>query len=122
MRTSKFKRPNKVLVFNGARVLVAITRSLRCAGDLTRGSRSTIFNCCTGKYTRAGVYYYRYLHPDVIIDLDDLDCLKLEEYDKMCGDERKYITTRKMAHLRQRADVKFKQKMAITKEMLSKAE
>ena len=79
MRTSKFKRPNKVLVFNGARVLVAVVRSLCSAAELTNNRASAVHNCCSGKYTRAGVYYYRYLHPDVLIDLDDLDCLKLEE-------------------------------------------
>ena len=111
MRRSKFRRPNKVLIFNGARVLVAVVRSLCSAAELTNNRASAVHNCCTGKYTRAGVYYYRYLHPDVLIDLDDLDCLKLEEYDKMCGDERKYITTSKMAYIRQR--VAEKQKKAV---------
>ncbi|MBR5283222.1 MAG: hypothetical protein IKU22_10650 [Alistipes sp.] len=122
MGRSKFRRPNKVLIFNGARVLVAVVRSLCSAAELTNNRASAVHNCCTGKTVRSGLYYYRQLHPDVLIEMDDLDSLKLEEYDKMCGDERKYITTRKMAHLRQRADVKFKQKMAIAKEMLSKAE
>ena len=102
MRTSKFKRPNKVLVFNGARVLVAVVRSLCSAAELTNNRASAAHNCCTGKTIRSGLYYYRQLHPDVLIEMDDLDCLKLEEYDKMCGDERKYITTSKMAHIRQR--------------------
>ena len=35
MRRSKFRRPCKVLIFNGARVLVAIVRSLHCAAELT---------------------------------------------------------------------------------------
>ena len=115
MRRSKFRRPNKVLIFNGTRVLVAVVRSLCSAAELTNNRASAVHNCCTGKYTRAGVYYYRYLHPDVLIDLDDLDCLKLEEYDKMCGDERKYITTSKMAHIRQKAEDKYKQRREATR-------
>ena len=43
--------------------------------------------------------------------MDDLDTLKLEEYDELCGAKRKYISTRKMAHIRQR--VAEKQKKAV---------
>ena len=49
MRRSKFRRPCKVLIFNGARVLVAIVRSLHCAAELTHENKSAIHNCCTGK-------------------------------------------------------------------------
>ena len=122
MRRSKFRRPNKVLIFNGARVLVAVVRSLCSAAELTNNRASAVHNCCTGKTVRSGLYYYRQLHPDVLIEMDDLDNLTLEEYDNLCCAERKYIATRKMAHLRQRADARHKQKMAIAKEMLSKAE
>ena len=102
MRRSKFKRPCKVLIFNGARVLVAIVRSLHCAAELTHENKSAIHNCCTGKSVRSGVYYYRQLHPDILLEMDDLDNLTLKEYDDLCGVKRKYISTRKMAHIRQR--------------------
>ena len=72
MRRSKFKRPCKVLVFNGTRVLVAIVRSLNSAAELTHGNLVAIHNCCTGKSVRSGAYYYRQLHPDIFIDMDDL--------------------------------------------------
>ena len=39
----------------------------------------------------------------------------LEEYDNLCGIECKYISTRRMAHLRQRADAKHRQKRGISK-------
>lgn len=39
MRRSKFKRPCKVLIFNGVSVLVAIVRSLRCAAELTHENK-----------------------------------------------------------------------------------
>ena len=54
MRRSKFRRPCKVLIFNGARVLVAIVRSLHCAAELTHENKSAIHNCCTGKSVRSG--------------------------------------------------------------------
>ena len=100
MRRSKFRRPCKVLIFNGARVLVAIVRSLHCAAELTHENKSAIHNCCTGKSVRSGVYYYRQLHPDILLEIDDLDKVTLKEYDDLCGVKRKYISTRKMAHIR----------------------
>ena len=54
MRRSKFRRPCKVLIFNGARVLVAIVRSLHSAAELTHENKSAIHNCCTGKSVRSG--------------------------------------------------------------------
>ena len=85
MRRSKFKRPCKVLIFNVARVLVAIVRSLHCAAELTHENKSAIHNCCTGKSVRSGAYYYRQLHPDILLEMDDLDKLTLKEYDDLCG-------------------------------------
>ena len=112
MRGSKFRRPCKVLIFNGARVLVAIVRSLHCAAELTHENKSAIRNCCTGKSVRSGIYYYRQLHPDILLDMDDLDNLTLKEYDDLCGVKRKYISTRKMARIRQKAKERQKERMA----------
>ena len=115
MRRSKFRRPHKVLIFNGARVLVAVVRSLCSAAELTNNRASAVHNCCTGKTVRSGLYYYRQLHPDVLIEMDDLDSLTLEEYDNLCCAERKYISTRKMALLRKRTDAKYKQQRETSK-------
>lgn len=115
MRRSKFRRPNKVLIFNGARVLVAVVRSLCSAAELTNNRASAVHNCCPGKTIRSGLYYYRQLHPDVLIEMDDLDNLTLEEYDNLCGAKRKYISTRKMALLRKRTDAKYKQQRETSK-------
>ena len=106
MRRSKFRRPQTTLIFNGARVLIAIVRSLNSAAELTHTLPASIYNCCIGKNVRSGVYYYRQLHPDILVDLSDLDNLKLEEYDSLCGDQRKYISTKEMACIRQRAKAK----------------
>ena len=101
-----------MLIFNGARVLVAIVRSLHCAAELTHENKSAIHNCCTGKSVRSGVYYYRQLHPDILLEMDDLDNLTLKEYDDLCGVKRKYISTRKMARIRQRAKDRQRVKIA----------
>ena len=98
-------------IFNGARVLVAIVRSLHCAAELTHENKSAIHNCCTGKSVRSGAYYSRLLHPDILLEMDDLDKLTLKEYDDLCGVKRKYNSTRKMAHIRQRVKDRQREKM-----------
>lgn len=118
MRKSSFKAPTIVLIFNSERILVAITRSLHCTAELTHRNLQSISFCCTGKYIRLGAYYYRHLHPDVLVDLDDLDNLSLEEYDRLCGVKRKYLPRRKMEHIRQNEAVKYQEKMNIAKEIL----
>ena len=86
MRRSSFKRPKMVLIFNGAQILVAITRSLHSAAELTKGNLQAISFCCTGKYICSGGFYFRHLHPNVEIELQDLGTLQLQDYDSLCGD------------------------------------
>lgn len=100
MRRSTFKRPKMVLIFNGAQVLVAVTRSLHSAAELTKGNLQAISFCCTGKYVCSGGLYFRHLHPDVEIELADLGTLMLKDYDALCGEKRTYYPVRKMAHKR----------------------
>ncbi len=100
MRRSKFKKPCKVLVFNGAHTLIAIIRSLHSVADLGQLNLQAISNCCTGKYISSGGFYFRHLHPDVLIDIDDLDNLTIEEYDRLCGVKREYYSVRVMKHKR----------------------
>ena len=54
MRRSTFKRPKMVLIFNGAQVLVAVTRSLHSAAELTKGNLQAISFCCTGNEAVTG--------------------------------------------------------------------
>ena len=56
MRRSKFRRPCKVLIFNGARVLVAIVRSLHCAAE---GFGEFVHLAADGLVNDAGVYLRR---------------------------------------------------------------
>ncbi len=106
MRRSNFKRPKTVLVFNGAQVLVAIIRSLHSAADLTKGNLQAISFCCTGKYICSGGLYFRHLHPDVEIEMNDLGVLQLQDYDALCGEKRAYYSVRQMAHKREAREKK----------------
>lgn len=96
-----FKQPKQVLVFNGAYVLIAIVRSLHSAAEFSGNNLQAISFCCTGKYVATGGFYFRHAHPDIEIEVSDLDTLKLQDYDRMCGEARRYFTVREMAHKRQ---------------------
>ncbi|GAB6121390.1 hypothetical protein [Dysgonomonas termitidis] len=100
MRKSPYKEPKQVLIFNNAKVLIAIVRSLHAASELSFCNLQAISFCCLGKYISTGGYYFRHVHPDIAIEPEDLDNLKLEEYDRMCGEERLYYSSRQLARKR----------------------
>jgi hypothetical protein len=101
MRKSNFKEPKNVLVFNGARVLIAVVRSLHSASTLSSGNLQAISFACTGRYISTGGFYFRHVHPDIEIEMNDLDNLKLEDYDHLCGTKRRYHSVREMARKRE---------------------
>lgn len=81
MKKSKFSEPIMVLIFNSKRTLIAITGSLNQAKNLLGKT----------KVVMSGNFYFRYLHPNVEISLEeDLGKLDLIQYDKMCGQDRYY--------------------------------
>lgn len=108
MKRSPFHQPKQVLIFNGAYVLVGITRSIRSASEISGGNAQAISFACTGKYISAGNFYYRHIHADIEIELSDLDTLKLQDYDKMCNQEKRYHSVREMARRRRIAEEKRK--------------
>ena len=61
-----------------------------------------------GRAISAGNFYYRHIHPDIEIEIADLDTLKLQDYDKMCKLERRYHSVREMARRRKIAEDKRK--------------
>lgn len=96
MRKSRNRLPQPVLIFNRARVLICITRSLRAASLITMYNMQGISLACLGDSIMYREYYFRYIHPNVEIEMDDLNVLKLEEYDTMCGIQREYYTIRQI--------------------------
>lgn len=106
MRRSKFKRPKMVLIFNGAQTLIAVTRSLNSAAELTKGNVQAISFCCTGRYISSGSLYFRHLLDSVEIEIADIGTLQLPEYDDLCGVQREYYTVRQMAHRRENKKTK----------------
>lgn len=117
MRKSAFKEPRIILVFNRARLLIGISRSLYATADMTMGNIQAISFCCQGKYIYTGGFYYRYLHPDVLLELDDLGELRLEEYDRLCGETRQY---RPIKDLKRRAKTILRQRLERRRKMRAK--
>lgn len=108
MNRSPFHQPKPVLIFNGAYILVGITRSIRSASEISGGNAQAISFACTGKYISANNFYFRHVHPDIEIEMADLDTLKLQDYDKMCNIERRYHSVREMARRRRVSEEKRK--------------
>lgn len=94
------KDAKQVLVFNGAQRLIGIVRSVRSVYELTNGNLQAISFACTGRLISTGGFYYRHVHPSIEIEMGDIGTLKLRDYDKMCGEIRKYHSVRDMAHKR----------------------
>ncbi|MBF0577398.1 hypothetical protein [Dysgonomonas sp. GY617] len=110
MRKSMFKEPKPVLVFNGARVLIGILRSLHAAANFSGGNLQAISFSCTGKYISTGGYYFRHISPEIEIEINDIDNLNLIDYDNMCSEKRKYHSVRDMARRRSIVENKRKSK------------
>ena len=108
MRRSKFRRPKVVLSFNGAQNLIAVTRALNSAAELTKGNLQSIYACCTGKHKTSGGLYFSQLNDTVEIEIADLGTLLLADYDELCGEVRVYYTGREMAKKRVRKEIKEK--------------
>jgi hypothetical protein len=102
MTENRFAEPKKILIFNPSKMLIAIVRSLHSAAKLTGGNIQAISFACTGKYISSGCYYFRYIQPDIKVEIEDLNRLKLEEYDNRCGNVRCYYSTKELAQMRSR--------------------
>lgn len=96
--------PKKVLVFNGNRTLIAIVRSVRAAAEFSKGNMQAIANACSGKFISSNGFYFRHFDPNVLVEMDDIDTLKLHEYDDLCGVEREYHTVSQMSRNKRRSN------------------
>ena len=119
MRHSKFNQPNTVLIFNDTKKLVAIARSLNAAAELMQGNVQAMSFSCSGKYISSGGYYFRRLHPNVLVELDDLDNLSVDEYDKLCGVKRTYHPQRVMNRIHKKLLERRNLKKQIIEEVLA---
>jgi len=111
MTKINFNEPKMVLVFNASRILIAIVRSLHSAAQLSAGNLQSISFCCNGLYISSGGFYFRHVHTNIEIDVSDLDSLRLEEYDILCGEKnRRYHSRKEMVKKRVAKTKKAKDK------------
>lgn len=86
----------RILAFNSCKRLVGIFQSALAAAKALGTHTQSIHYACTGKCIAVGKLYLRHLSEDIEITFEDLGQLRLEEYDSLCGVERKLYPTNKM--------------------------
>ncbi len=98
---SSFRHPKQVLLFGHTRILAAIFKSMQSCAEITGTSVKTVSRACKGEYAQAAGFYFRRLHPDVEVGTEDLDTLRLEEYDELCGEVRRYLPPQQVKAFRE---------------------
>lgn len=96
----------KILVFNPLKRLVGIFQSTRAAAITLGATTQSIHYACTGVTISARNLYFRHLSDEIEVTLDDLGTLRLEEYDQLCGVERKYYKTKNMSRVGMKYNMK----------------
>lgn len=91
---SKFAR--RVLCFNPNKKLININQSAFAIAKAYNWNLSSIRAACTGKLIAYQNLYFRYLEDDIEVGFEDLGVLSLEEYDQLCGVNRKTFVTGRM--------------------------
>lgn len=81
--------PSRTLVFNSRKKLIAILQSNTAASNVFNAKVQAIHCACVGRCISCKGYYFRNLDSSVEISLEDLGSLRLEEYDELCGINRK---------------------------------
>ncbi len=105
----KFSEARRVLVFNSAKRLVAICQSVNATAEMFSVTTQAIFYSCSGQSISCKNYYFRHLEDDIEVSLDDLGTLNVQEYDRLCGVERKVYPNSKMS----RKGMKYKKSVYV---------
>ena len=88
--------PKLVLIFNKRKKLVSITGSVYEASKISGLHPGNISRACNGELMSTGQCYFRYIDPSIEIELSDINNLKVDDYDRMCGKDRKIYETQDM--------------------------
>jgi len=96
MARNILSEPKRILVFNPLKRLVAIFQSLNATANAFNCRPQSIHCACSGESISCNRLYFRILEDDIEVTFDDLGVLRVEEYDKLCGIERKYYKNSKM--------------------------
>lgn len=105
----------RVLVFNPNKKLIGIFISGFAAARAFGMHTQSLNFACTGRMISACNNYFRYEDENVVIDESDLGTLKLQEYDKLCGVERKYYNNYSMSRKGMKYNTEAKRRKAAEK-------
>ncbi len=83
---------------------MAIFHSTLATAKAFNTHSQSIHYACTGRCISCQGMYFRHLQDDIEVTFDDLGALRLEEYDQLCGVERKIYETKNMS----RTGMKYK--------------
>lgn len=90
------KQSKRVLVFNPLKRYISKICSVNAAAEMFHTSPANITLACNGSSISCCGFYFRHLDPRIELGEDDEGVLRLEEYDRLCGVERKYYPTKAM--------------------------
>lgn len=104
--------PSRTLVFNPRRKLIAIIQSNTAAANIFKANTQSIHYACNGRCMSCKGFYFRVLDSSIEVTLDDLGVLTLEEYDELCGVDRKIFKNTSMTRkgMKYRKRVKSEEK------------
>lgn len=97
-KQSVFQKPKMVLVFNNQRILISMHGSLNAASEEMNIPAQSISLCCLGYHISSYGYYFRHYerkHVEVVPH-EDFFHLRIEEYDRMCNEVRRYHDPKEM--------------------------
>ena len=111
-KRSIFNAPKIVLVFNNQRVLISMYKSLNVASQAMNISAQSISLCCLGNRISCYGCYFRYYYSDKVEIVPHLDFgrLRVEEYDRMCGEVRRYRDSKELSRRKLSAEKRRKLK------------
>ncbi len=96
MKKTQQERPNKILVFNPLKKLVGIYHSTYATAKSFNTRLQSIKYACDGTCVSCQGHYFRVMDETIGVTLESLGVLTLQEYDRLCGVERKVYRTGKM--------------------------
>lgn len=111
-KRSFFKDPKIVLVFNNQRVLISMYKSLNVASQAMNIPAQSISLCCLGYHISCYGCYFRHYDFDKveIVPHQDFGHLRVEEYDRMCDEVRRYHDSKELSRRKLSAEKRRKLK------------
>lgn len=119
--TERFKKPIRILAFDGSLKLKAIFQSYNAAEKITKIPHQNLIKAADGKVIAAkGLYWRELTDENIILETDDLNTLSLLDYDAMMGKDLTIYATRNMKRGEEILESQFKNRFQIIKSRQSK--